>query len=214
VVSCKRKKKLLRCVARKGSFFHFCFLHGGCGNLTCSSISAHIYFVTCNATVNIIFFILYLLPVSSLGSCESQPPCEHLCLPRINAVRECACAIGYIREGSTSCTNSKYLNSPFDNNSSVLSPRGALVGVAPQTKLQVPQIETWSTINHGCFCQFLECQVPPSKRKTPPHKRKPPYWKLSGDSSATVSSLEERWVSCSWKHQIWMFGCWLRLTFV
>ena len=37
------------------------------------------------------------------------------------------------------------------------SPRGGLA----------PQIETWHTINQLGFCQFLECQVPPQKRKTP-----------------------------------------------
>jgi len=40
-------------------------------------------------------------------------------------------------------------------------------GLSPQTKLQAPQIETWNTINQWSFCQFLEYQAPPHKRKAP-----------------------------------------------
>jgi len=29
-------------------------------------------------------------------------------------------------------------------------------------------------MNQWSFCQFLECQAPPHKRKAPPHKRKAP----------------------------------------
>jgi len=49
----------------------------------------------------------------------------------------------------------------------VPSPRGALVGLAPPNKATSPQIETWNTINQWSFCQFLECQAPPHKRKAP-----------------------------------------------
>ena len=54
----------------------------------------------------------------------------------------------------------------------VPSPRGALVGLVPQTKLQAPP--NWNTTNQCGFRQFLECQATPNKRKAP-------YWKLSGD---------------------------------
>jgi len=37
---------------------------------------------------------------------------------------------------------------------------GALVGLAPQ-------IETWNTMYQWSFCQIMECQVPPRKRKAP-----------------------------------------------
>jgi len=57
----------------------------------------------------------------------------------------------------------------FDNTclnlNPVPTPRGTLVGLVPQTKLQAPQIETWNTINQWSFCQFLECQATPHKRK-------------------------------------------------
>ena len=56
---------------------------------------------------------------------------------------------------------------------------GALAGLAPRTKFQAPQIETWNTISHCTFCQFWECLAP--RRNV-----KPPYWKLSGDGSATI----------------------------
>jgi len=45
-------------------------------------------------------------------------------------------------------------------------PRGALVGLAPQTKLQAPQSEIRNTINQ-CFCQISECQAPRTNVKTP-----------------------------------------------
>ena len=44
---------------------------------------------------------------------------------------------------------------------------GALVGLTPQANPKSPQIETWSTINQWRFCQFLECQTTPRKRKVP-----------------------------------------------
>jgi len=53
---------------------------------------------------------------------------------------------------------------------------GALVGLAPQTKLHDPQIETWNTINQCSFCQFLQCQALLQNRKFP-------YCKLCGDGS-------------------------------
>ena len=37
--------------------------------------------------------------------------------------------------------------------------------LAPQTKLQDPQIEIWNTLNQWSFCQILECQAPLHKRK-------------------------------------------------
>jgi len=42
----------------------------------------------------------------------------------------------------------------------VPSPRGAFGGLAPQTKLQAPQIELWSTIYRWSFCEISECQAP------------------------------------------------------
>ena len=35
-----------------------------------------------------------------------------------------------------------------------------LVGLAPQTKLQAPQIEIWSPINQWNFCQYLMSSPP------------------------------------------------------
>lgn len=29
------------------------------------------------------------------GSCKEMPPCDHICLPRINSTRECVCSMGY-----------------------------------------------------------------------------------------------------------------------
>ena len=43
---------------------------------------------------------------------------------------------------------------------SVPSPRGALQGLAPQTKLQVLHIETWNVINQWSFENFLETVLP------------------------------------------------------
>jgi len=63
----------------------------------------------------------------------------------------------------------------------VPSPPGAFGGLAPQTKLQAPQIELWSTINWWCFYQDTECQAPWTNVK-------PPHWKLSGDGSDYVAT--------------------------
>ena len=64
---------------------------------------------------------------------------------------------------------------------------GRFGGLAHQKTPSPPQIETWNTINQLSFCQFLECQAPPHKRKTPPQKRNYPYWRLSGDGSEPAS---------------------------
>ena len=40
------------------------------------------------------------------------------------------------------------------------------MGLAPQTRLQAPQIETGNTMNQWGFCQFL-VSTPPQKRKSP-----------------------------------------------
>ena len=42
-----------------------------------------------------------------LGSCQDAPACAHICLPRVNASRECVCSLGYTKEGDTGCTISK-----------------------------------------------------------------------------------------------------------
>nr|CAB3263507.1 low-density lipoprotein receptor-related protein 6-like [Phallusia mammillata] len=41
--------------------------------------------------------------VSAEGECLNQPACDHICLPRINATRECACTLGYTKVGDTRC---------------------------------------------------------------------------------------------------------------
>ena len=46
------------------------------------------------------------------------------------------------------------------------SPR-VVGGLAPQKISKPPQIETQNTINQLSFCQLLECQAPPYKRKAP-----------------------------------------------
>jgi len=51
--------------------------------------------------------------------------------------------------------------------SSPFATGGSLVGLAPQTKLQAPQIETRNTINQWRFGQFSECQDPRTNAKTP-----------------------------------------------
>jgi len=43
---------------------------------------------------------------------------------------------------------------------------GALVGLTSQNKAPSPKIET-RNVNQWSFCQFLECQAPPHKRKSP-----------------------------------------------
>ena len=58
----------------------------------------------------------------------------------------------------------------MQTNHSVHSPirYGSAFGVsAPQTKLQVPQIELWSIINRWSFFQISECQATLNKRKAP-----------------------------------------------
>ena len=72
---------------------------------------------------------------------------------------------------------------------SVPSPRGALVGLAPQ-------IETWNTVHQWSFCQFLECQVPPHTRKVPPIE----------DFLATVLYAvlaSTKMSSVTWRHTAW-----------
>jgi len=44
--------------------------------------------------------------VASLGSCQEEK-CDQICLPRIGARRECACALGYVKIGDTRCVASK-----------------------------------------------------------------------------------------------------------
>ena len=66
------------------------------------------------------------------------------------------------------CKHSEYI-------AAVPWPRGTLVGLAPQTKLQASQIEIWNTINKLSFC--IQASL---------HKRKLPYWRLSGDGSVLL----------------------------
>jgi len=64
-----------------------------------------------------------------------------------------------------------------------------LTASAPMLDVSVPACAdgVWPplrhTINQLSFCQFLECQAPQHKPKSPRSKAKPPYWKLSGDGS-------------------------------
>ena len=53
-----------------------------------------------------------------------------------------------------------------------------LGGLAPQTKFQAPQIQTWNTSNQWRFGQFSECQTTRTNVK---HS----CWRLSGDGSGT-----------------------------
>jgi len=69
-----------------------------------------------------------------------------------------------------------------NRHSSVPSSPGSLVILAPQTKLQALQIETWNTINQWRFCQYLECQVPCTNAK-------PPVWKVSSDGSESAARV-------------------------
>jgi len=69
----------------------------------------------------------------------------------------------------------------------VPSPRGGFCGLSPKQSSKPLQIEKWNAINQWSFCQFLECQAPPHKRKASLQKRKAPYWKLSGDGSVASS---------------------------
>ena len=78
---------------------------------------------------------------------------------------------------------------------SVPSSLGGFGGLSPpQTKLQNPQIETWSTIHQWRFGQFLECQPPSHKCKAPRRTAKPPTEKflatvLTGISPEIVFSF-------------------------
>ena len=63
----------------------------------------------------------------------------------------------------------------------VPSPRGALVGLAPEQNSKTPQTEIWNAISKWNFCQISMSSPPPCTNV------KPPYWRLSGDGS--VSSL-------------------------
>jgi len=50
----------------------------------------------------------------------------------------------------------------------VPSPRGGILGAyPPKGSSKPPTNETWNTIDQLRLCQFLECQAPPHKRKTP-----------------------------------------------
>ena len=40
-------------------------------------------------------------------------------------------------------------------------------GLSAPNKAPSPQTDTWSTVYQWSFCQFLECQGPPQKRKAP-----------------------------------------------
>jgi len=57
---------------------------------------------------------------------------------------------------------------------------GALVGLSPQTKHQSSLIETWNTINHWSSVNFYNIKLPRTNAN-------PPYWKLSGDGSGSLS---------------------------
>uniref|UniRef100_H2YXX3 EGF-like domain-containing protein n=1 Tax=Ciona savignyi TaxID=51511 RepID=H2YXX3_CIOSA len=43
--------------------------------------------------------------VSRYGECTESPQCDHICLPRINATRECACSLGYHKVGDVGCSS-------------------------------------------------------------------------------------------------------------
>jgi len=50
----------------------------------------------------------------------------------------------------------------------VPSPRRGFGGLSPANKAPSPQIGTWNTtVYQWSFCQFLEYQAPPHKRKAP-----------------------------------------------
>jgi len=58
---------------------------------------------------------------------------------------------------------------------SVPSPRRCFGGLSPPKKVPSPQIGTWNTtVYQWSFCQFLEYQALP-------HKRKDPLFKFSSD---------------------------------
>ena len=46
-----------------------------------------------------------IISVTSRGECDipGQDPCDHICLPRLNDARLCACANGYRKVGETQC---------------------------------------------------------------------------------------------------------------
>ncbi|XP_076815263.1 uncharacterized protein LOC143461284 isoform X2 [Clavelina lepadiformis] len=41
--------------------------------------------------------------ISSIGECDSAPPCDQICLPSLQSVRTCACAIGYQKTSDSTC---------------------------------------------------------------------------------------------------------------
>ena len=55
------------------------------------------------------------------------------------------------------------------------------------------------------LCQFLECQTPQYKHKTPRRNAKPSYWKLSGDGSAANAGGRAR--KTRWRTSFWWLWC-------
>ena len=73
----------------------------------------------------------------------------------------------------------------------VPSPREALLGLSPQTKLQAPLNWNMTRYKSMQLLSTLNVKTPLHKRKDPPHKRKPSYWRLSGDGSAWNHPFQE-----------------------
>jgi len=68
----------------------------------------------------------------------------------------------------------------------VPSRQGDFRGLAPQTMLQHPPIETWNTIISRYFVNFWSVK-PPRANPTPPQKRKAPLLK-AGDGSVPTTA--------------------------
>lgn len=57
---------------------------------------------------NPIEIFLFFLTAPLSGECDETQKCAHLCLPRINATRVCACSLGYhLQTESNKCVTSK-----------------------------------------------------------------------------------------------------------
>jgi len=46
--------------------------------------------------------------LARIGSCTQQPKCSQICLPRLNARRECGCLPGFYKFGDTGCNTREY----------------------------------------------------------------------------------------------------------
>jgi len=68
----------------------------------------------------------------------------------------------------------------------------------------------WNITSQWSFCQFLECQVPPHKRKASPQKRKPPFWNFLATvplrNTSRFQSPPKAITSCIWLEFVYFWN--------